>query len=284
MSICLKNVSFIYDSGGVQNRALQDITLEIKKNEMIGLVGQTGSGKSTLLRLLNGLELPSEGAVSIDGRLTSEKKFSRKELCRKVGLVFQYPEHQLFGETVTEDVQFGPGNLGYSSLDTELYSFQALRDVGIGEELLDVSPLALSGGQKRRVALAGVLAMQPEYLILDEPMAGLDPAGRGEIFELLVKLHRERGITVLFVSHSMEDVAAYANRVLVMHGGRVVLDGEPGKIFRYEEELEQIGLSVPQSTHFMHRLRECGFPVTEECLTPEEAARCILEKTGKEMR
>ena len=263
---------------------MQNLSLEIGKNEPIGLVGQTGSGKSTLLQLLNGLERPEEGAVLLDGRDVSGKDFSRKELCSRVGLVFQYPEHQLFGATVSEDVQFGPRNLGWESLEVELSSFQALKDVGIGEDLLDVSPLALSGGQKRRVALAGVLAMKPEYLILDEPMAGLDPAGRREIFELLLKLHREREITILFVSHSMEDVAEYARRVIVMHQGKVVLDGAARQIFRYEKELEQIGLQVPQTTHFMHRLGEAGFPVEEECITPEEAVRCILKQKGRRTR
>lgn len=278
MSLRLENVSYVYESGGERKQALENISLEIGKNEMIGLVGQTGSGKSTLLQLLNGLEAPTEGAVYLDGNNIGETGFPRRELCSKVGLVFQYPEHQLFGATVLEDVQFGPKNLGWKPLEIELSAYQALRDVGIGEELLDVSPLTLSGGQKRRVALAGVLAMKPEYLILDEPMAGLDPAGRREIFQLLLKLQGERGISILFVSHSMEDVAEYASRIIVMYGGRVVLDGAARNIFRYEKELEQIGLSVPQTTHFMHRLQRAGFPVGRECITPEEAVQCILEE------
>lgn len=278
MSLRLENVNYIYESGGERKQALDNISLEIGKNEMIGLVGQTGSGKSTLLQLLNGLEKPTEGAVYLDGKKIGEKTFTRRELCSKVGLVFQYPEHQLFEATVLEDVEFGPRNLGWEPLEIEISAYQALRDVGIGEELLDVSPLALSGGQKRRVALAGVLAMKPEYLILDEPMAGLDPAGRREIFRLLSKLRRERGISILFVSHSMEDVAEYAARVIVMFQGRVVLDGAPRHIFRYEKELEQIGLSVPQTTHFMHRLQRAGFPAGRECITPEEAVQYILEE------
>ncbi len=284
MSLQLKNVSFYYESGGERKQALRNLSLEIGSNELIGLVGQTGSGKSTLLQLLNGLERPWEGRVLLDGRDVAAKDFSRKELCGRVGLVFQYPEHQLFGATVVEDVQFGPRNLGWEPLEVELSAFQALKDVGIGEDLLDVSPLALSGGQKRRVALAGVLAMKPEYLILDEPMAGLDPAGRREVFQMLLKLHRERNMSILFVSHSMEDVAEYAERVIVMHQGKVVLDGAARQIFRFEKELEQIGLRVPQTARFMHRLRDDGFPLKEECITPQEAVECILRQRGKSVR
>lgn len=280
MSIRLENVDYIYESGGVQRQALKDVSLEIRENEMAGLVGHTGSGKSTLLQLLNGLETPTRGAVYFEGKNITQKDFSRKELCSKAGLVFQYPEHQLFGATVIEDVQFGPANLGWEPLEVELSSYQALKDVGIGEELLDVSPLTLSGGQKRRVALAGVLAMKPKYLILDEPMAGLDPAGRREIFQLLCKLHRERKISILFVSHSMEDIAEYAERVIVMHQGKVVLDGKPRQIFHYEKELERIGLSVPKTTSFIHRLQEKGFLVHQECITPEEAVQSILREKG----
>lgn len=284
MSLQLQNVSFYYESGGERKQALRNLSLEIGSNELIGLVGQTGSGKSTLLQLLNGLERPWEGRVLLDGRDVAAKDFSRKELCGRVGLVFQYPEHQLFGATVVEDVQFGPRNLGWEPLEVELSAFQALKDVGIGEDLLDVSPLALSGGQKRRVALAGVLAMKPEYLILDEPMAGLDPAGRREVFQMLLKLHRERNMSILFVSHSMEDVAEYAERVIVMHQGKVVLDGAARQIFRFEKELEQIGLRVPQTARFMHRLRDSGFPLKEECITPQEAVECILRQRGKSVR
>ncbi len=283
MSLQLRNVSFCYENGGERTNVLRKVSLEIGSNEMIGLVGHTGSGKSTLLQLMNGLERPSAGQVLLDGTDVAGKDFSRKELCGRVGLVFQYPEHQLFGATVVEDVQFGPCNLGWEPLEVELSAFQALKDVGIGEELLDVSPLALSGGQKRRVALAGVLAMKPEYLILDEPMAGLDPAGRREIFRLLGKLHRERNMSVLFVSHSMEDVAEYAERVIVMHQGKIVLDGAARQIFRFERELEHIGLRIPQTARFMHRLREEGFPVEEECMVPEEAVRCILRQLGRDM-
>lgn len=283
MSLQLENVSFYYENGGEKTQVLRNVSLEIGRNELIGLVGQTGSGKSTLLQLLNGLERPSEGRVLLDGRDVAGKDISRKELCGRVGLVFQYPEHQLFGATVVEDVQFGPGNLGWEPLEVELSAFEALREVGIGEDLLDASPLALSGGQKRRVALAGVLAMKPEYLILDEPMAGLDPAGRREIFQLLLRLHRERNMSIVFVSHSMEDVAEYAKRVVVMHQGKIVLDGAARKIFRFERELEQIGLRIPQTARFMHRLRDAGFPLEEECITPDEAVRCIVKQRGGSM-
>ena len=208
-----------------------------------------------------------------------------KELRSKVGLVFQYPEHQLFESSVIRDVEFGPRNMGYSNLDVEMKAFQALKDVGIGDDLLDVSPLALSGGQKRRVAIAGVLAMEPEILVLDEPMAGLDPAGRKEIFELLLRLHKERQITIVFVSHSMEDVAQYADRVIVMNDGTIVLDGSPRKVFAYEEELRQIGLGVPQTTGLMHKLQLRGAKVAqEECITVEESVDAICQWINGEKR
>ena len=199
--------------------------------------------------------------------------------------MFQYPEHQLFESSVIRDVEFGPGNMGYSNLDVEMKAFQALKDVGIGDDLLDVSPLALSGGQKRRVAIAGVLAMEPEILVLDEPMAGLDPAGRKEIFELLLRLHKERQITIVFVSHSMEDVAQYADRVIVMNDGTIVLDGSPRKVFAYEEELRQIGLGVPQTTGLMHKLQLRGAKVAqEECITVEESVDAICQWINGEKR
>ena len=277
MSIVLQNVSYTYKKGGSDiKKALNHINLEIHKGEFLAIVGHTGSGKSTLIQLLNGLERATEGEIYFNGRDIYDKDFSMKELRSKVGMVFQYPEHQLFEATVIKDVQFGPRNVGQEQLQMELNSFQALKDVGIGEELLDASVLALSGGQKRRVALAGVIAMQPEYLVLDEPMAGLDPVGRQEIFELLLKLHKERGMTIVFVSHSMEDVAEYADRVVVMNQGKIVLDGEPRKVFRYEKELEQIGLGVPQTTHLMHRLAESGAVVEKECLTVDESVDAIL--------
>lgn len=278
MSIVLQNVSYTYGKGSSDmKQALQNINLEIHKGEFLAIVGHTGSGKSTLIQLLNGLERATEGKIYFKGRDIYDKDFSMKELRSKVGIVFQYPEHQLFEATVIKDVQFGPKNVGQDHLQMELNSFQALKDVGIGEELLDASVLALSGGQKRRVALAGVIAMQPEFLVLDEPMAGLDPVGRQEIFALIQKLHKERGMTIVFVSHSMEDVAEYADRVVVMNQGKIVLDGPPRKVFRYEKELEQIGLGVPQATHLIHQLADKGADVDRECLTVEESAAAILK-------
>lgn len=278
MSIILQNVSYVYKSdGNSAAKALSDINLEIHKGEFLAIVGHTGSGKSTLIQLLNGLERATQGQVFFRGKDIYSRDFSMKELRSKVGMVFQYPENQLFEATVIKDVEFGPRNMGQDLLQTELNSFQALKDVGIGEELLDASVLALSGGQKRRVAIAGVLAMQPEFLVLDEPMAGLDPAGRREIFALLKKLHRERGIAVVFVSHSMEDAAEYADRIVVMNQGKIVLDGPPRKIFRYEKELEQIGLGVPLATRLVHRLAEQGAPIEKDCLTLGEGAAAIRD-------
>lgn len=283
MSIILQNVSYSYGIGqSDEKQALSHIDLEIGKDEVIALVGQTGSGKSTLFEVLNGLEKATEGSIYCDGEDIYDKDFSIKKLHSKVGLVFQYPEHQLFESTVIKDVQFGPENMGWDKLKIEMNSFQALKDVGISDELLDVSPLVLSGGQKRRVAIAGVLAMEPEYLILDEPMAGLDPRGREEIFKLLLEIQAKRHMTILFSSHSMEDVARYAKRMLVMHNGKIVLDGSPAKIFRYRKELKKIGLEVPKAVSILQALGERGLPVRTDLLTPEEAAREIHRVLSEE--
>ena len=279
MSLILDHVGYIYGKGtNEEKKALDDISLEIKEHEFIALIGQTGSGKSTLVQLFNGLEMPTEGAVYFNGRDIADKDFKKKELRGKVGLVFQYPEYQLFEETVIKDVQFGPKNMGFRDLDVELYAFQALKDVGIGDELLDVSPLALSGGQKRRVAIAGVLAMQPEILVLDEPMAGLDPVGRQEILALLQKLYREKQMTIFFISHNMEEVAEYAKRVLVMHKGKIVLDGAPSKVFQYQEELEKIGLGVPQTAALAKNLEKKGWSFSKMPVTVQEMVTEILNK------
>lgn len=281
MSLILNHVNYIYGMGsGQECQALRDINLEIKSGEFIGLVGHSGSGKSTLIQLLNGLERASSGEIYYNGQDIYDKDFSLRSLRRKVGLVFQYPEHQLFESSVIQDVEFGPKNLGLDRLQVELRSYQALKQVGIGEELLDVSPLTLSGGQKRRVAIAGVLAMEPEILILDEPMAGLDPLGREEILELLADIHRNKQITIILVSHSMDDVARYANRILVMNQGKLVLDGPPVKVFRYEEELREIGLGVPQSTALLHRLAKKTEGLQEDCITVEETVESILDWIG----
>ena len=278
MSIQLENVNYIYGEGSGQEKwALKNINLTLHDNEFVGIVGHTGSGKSTLTQLLNGLEKPSSGQILYNGQDIQAEDFSKKELRRKVGLVFQYPEHQLFEVSVIKDVEFGPRNLGLTNLEVEKRSFDALKQVGISDDLLDVAPFALSGGQKRRVAIAGVLAMQPEVLILDEPTAGLDPAGRTEILELLQRLHRENNIAVILVSHSMDDVARYAERILVMNQGELVLDGAPEKVFRYRKELREIGLDVPQSANILYELRDRGMDIDINGITPEQAAQNIAD-------
>ena len=278
MSIRLENVNYIYGEGtGQEKWALKNINLTLHDNEFVGIVGHTGSGKSTLTQLLNGLEKPSSGHILYNEQDIQGDGFSKKELRQKVGLVFQYPEHQLFEVSVIKDVEFGPRNLGLTNLEIEKRSFDALKQVGISDDLLDVAPFALSGGQKRRVAIAGVLAMQPEVLILDEPTAGLDPAGRTEILELLQKLHRERNIAIILVSHSMDDVARYAERILVMNQGELVLDGAPEKVFRYRKELREIGLDVPQSTNILYELRDRGMDLDVNGITPEQAAQNIAD-------
>lgn len=278
MSIRLENVNYIYGEGtGQEKWALKNINLTLHDNEFVGIVGHTGSGKSTLTQLLNGLEKPSSGQIFYNEQDIQGEDFSKKELRQKVGLVFQYPEHQLFEVSVIKDVEFGPRNLGLNNLEIEKRSFDALKQAGISDDLLDVAPFALSGGQKRRVAIAGVLAMQPEVLILDEPTAGLDPAGRTEILELLQKLHRERNISVILVSHSMDDVARYAERILVMNQGELVLDGAPEKVFRYRKELREIGLDVPQSANILYELRDRGMDLDVNGITPEQAAQNIAD-------
>lgn len=283
MSIRLENVNYIYGEGSGQEKwALKNINLTIHDREFIGIVGHTGSGKSTLTQLLNGLEKPSSGTIYYNDEDIQADGYERRKLRQKVGLVFQYPEHQLFEVSVIKDVEFGPRNLGLSNLEVEKRSFDALKQVGLSDDLLDVAPFALSGGQKRRVAIAGVLAMQPEVLILDEPTAGLDPAGRTEILELLKKLHEENNITVILVSHSMDDVARYAGRILVMNRGELVLDGEPQKVFQYRDELRKIGLDVPQSTNILYELRDRGMAVGTEGITPEQAVECIADSLRRQ--
>lgn len=283
MSIRLENVNYIYGEGSGQEKwALKNINLTIHDREFIGIVGHTGSGKSTLTQLLNGLEKPSSGTIYYNDENIQAEGYERRKLRQKVGLVFQYPEHQLFEVSVIKDVEFGPRNLGLSNLEVEKRSFDALKQVGLSDDLLDVAPFALSGGQKRRVAIAGVLVMQPEVLILDEPTAGLDPAGRTEILELLKKLHEENNITVILVSHSMDDVARYAGRILVMNRGELVLDGEPQKVFQYRDELRKIGLDVPQSTNILYELRDRGMAVGTEGITPEQVAECIADSLRRQ--
>lgn len=276
MAMILEHVNYSYGVGtGKEFHALKDINLQIGDHEFIGLVGHSGSGKSTLIQLMNGLLRATEGTIYWDGQDIYDKSFSMRSLRGQVGLVFQYPEYQLFAESVIADVEYGPRNLGWSNLDVEYRSYEALKQVGIGENLLDVSPLSLSGGQKRRVAIAGVLAMAPKLLILDEPMAGLDPSGREEMLTLLSKLYEERQISIVLVSHNMDDVAKYADRILVMNEGELVLDGVPKKVFHYQDELEQIGLGVPQMTHLIHRLEKATGCRLGDAITLEEGLPLI---------
>ena len=262
MLIILDKVNYVYSEGsGFEKKALDDVSLTIDKGEFIGLIGHTGSGKSTLTQHLNGLLRATSGNIYYDGQDIYEKGFVMKNLRSKVGLVFQYPEHQLFESDVFTDVCFGPKNLGLDKKDVELRAFEALEMVGFPKELFYNSPFELSGGQKRRAAIAGVLAMKPEVLILDEPTAGLDPKGRDEILDQIKKLHEETGITVILVSHSMEDVAKYVGRLIVLDHGRVMYDDIPKKVFRNYRELEKIGLAAPQLTYIMNDLKANGFDV-----------------------
>ena len=278
MAIIIHELEHRYEDGSAGEKvALHDVNIKIEQGEMIGLIGHTGSGKSTLIQHLNGLLKPSSGAVFYDGKDINDSDFSKKKLRSKVGLVFQYPEYQLFESTVIDDVKFGPKNVGMDSLKIDMNSFEALKQVGIGEDLLDVSPLELSGGQKRRVAIAGVLAMEPEVLILDEPTAGLDPSGRDEILDLVAKLHKERNLTVILVSHSMEDVARYVERLIVMNHGTVAFDATPGEVFSHYKELEKIGLMAPQVTYVMEGLARRGVTLPHNAITVQEAVDSILQ-------
>ncbi len=278
MSIKIKNLNYIYGQGtAYEITALRDINLSIEDGEFIGLIGHTGSGKSTLIQHLNGLVKATSGEILVDGENIYAENYSMRELRNKVGLVFQYPEHQLFEVDVLSDVSFGPKNQGLSKEEAEKRAREALQAVGLSAEFYSQSPFELSGGQKRRVAIAGVLAMEPKVLILDEPMAGLDPKGRDEILDEIAKLHRERGLTIILVSHSMEDVANYADRLIVMNKGSVQFEGAPKEVFSHYKELEKMGLAAPQITYVMHRLREKGFAVDVTATTVEEAKESILQ-------
>lgn len=278
MSIILDKVNHIYSPGtAYQIQALKDINLKIEDGQFIGIIGHTGSGKSTLIQHLNGLMKATSGAIYFHGKDIYDEDFDLRELRNRVGLVFQYPEHQLFETTIFDDVCFGPRNQGLSKEEAGLRAFEALRNVGMPEELYYQSPFDLSGGQKRRVAIAGVLAMKPEVLILDEPTAGLDPAGRDEILDLVARMHRERGITVILVSHSMEDVAKYVERIIVMNRGSVMYDGTPREVFRHYKELETVGLAAPQVTYLMNELKAHGLQVNTDATTIAEARASLLE-------
>lgn len=276
MLIILDKVNYVYSIGSsFEMKALDDVSLTIDKGEFIGLIGHTGSGKSTLTQHLNGLLRATSGNIYYDGQDIYDKDFVMKNLRSKVGLVFQYPEHQLFENDVFTDVCFGPKNLGLSKKEAELRAFEALEMVGFPNELFYNSPFELSGGQKRRAAIAGVLAMKPEVLILDEPTAGLDPKGRDEILDQIKKLHEETGMTVILVSHSMEDVAKYVGRLIVLNHGRIMYDDTPEKVFRHYRELEEMGLAAPQLTYILNDLKKNGFDVDTDAITMQDAVETV---------
>ena len=277
MQLELKNVSYTYGKGTVfEVNALSNIDLMIEEGQFIGIIGHTGSGKSTLIQHFNALMQPTEGKVFFEGEDIWGDKYDRRALRSKVGLVFQYPEHQLFEADVLTDVAFGPKNQGLSKEEAEARAREALVQVGFPEKFYGHSPFELSGGQKRRVAIAGVLAMNPRVLILDEPTAGLDPKGRDEILDQISYLHEKRGITIILVSHSMEDVARYADRLIVVNDGKLPYDGTPREVFAHYEELEKIGLAAPQITYIMHDLAAKGLSVDVHATTVEEAKKSIL--------
>ena len=282
MSIILDKVNYIYGEGsGFVKHALKDVSLAVDKNEFIGLIGHTGSGKSTLTQIFNGLLRATSGDVYFNGDNIYDKDYDMKKLRSKVGLVFQYPEHQLFETTVFKDVCFGPKNLGLDKRECELRAFEALELVGMDKELFYNSPFELSGGQKRRAEIAGVIAMKPEVLILDEPTAGLDPQGRDEILDMVKAMHEQTQMTVILVSHSMEDVAKYVGRILVMNDGCLMYDDVPREVFAHYRELEKIGLAAPQVTYIMHALKERGMDVDTDAITIEEGFKSICKAFGR---
>lgn len=281
MQLQLQHVTYLYGAGTTyEKKALDDVSLQLAQGEFAALIGRTGSGKSTLIQQLNGLQKPAAGTVCCDGEDIHAGGFSLKKLRGRVGLVFQYPEYQLFEETILKDAAFGPKNQGFSEEEALEKAKAAMQMAGIPEDQWELSPFELSGGQKRRAAIAGVLAMEPEVLILDEPTAGLDPRGRQELFAQIVRLNRENGITILLVSHSMEDVAEYAGRVIVMEQGRILFDGPPREVFSHVKELESIGLAVPEVTYLMHELAERGIPADAGAITIREAEEEILRLAG----
>ena len=282
MSIIVNHLNYIYDSDtNLSHKALDDVNLVIEDGQFIGLIGHTGSGKSTLVQHLNGLLKATSGGIYYNGEDIYDKDFNMKKLRQKVGLVFQYPEHQLFEVDVISDVAYGPKNQGFDKKEAQLKAFKALKQVGLEEEYYYQSPFDLSGGQKRRVAIAGVLAMEPEVLILDEPTAGLDPKGRDEIFDCICALREKLGITIILVSHSMEDVARYVERIVVMNQGKVMMDDTPKEVFKRYKELEEIGLAAPQVTYIMEELKKKGLSVDTTVLTVEDAGKEILKSLNR---
>ena len=283
MSLKLEHINYIYSEGtAYQKQALKDVSLEIPQGQFIGVIGHTGSGKSTLIQHLNGILKATSGTIYFNGENIYAEGYSMKNLRSQVGLVFQYPEHQLFEVTVLDDVCFGPKNQGLSPEECKARALEALKMVGLKEKYYDRSPFDLSGGQKRRAAIAGVLAMRPKVLVLDEPTAGLDPRGRDEILDQIAYLHKKGDMTVILVSHSMEDIAKYVERIIVMNHGQVMFDDEPRKVFAHYRELEKVGLAAPQVTYIMHELRERGLEVPVDTTTVEEAAGQIVKALKKE--
>ena len=283
MSIVIEHLNYVYMQGGpYETKALDDVSLTIHDGEFVGLIGHTGSGKSTLVQHLNGLILPTSGQITVDGMDLADKNTDKRAIRRRVGLVFQYPENQLFEETVAKDIAFGPKNLGLDEAQIDRRVRTAMRRVALDyDKLSQRSVFELSGGQMRRVAIAGVLAMEPQTLVLDEPCAGLDPKGREEILGLISDLHRESGATIVMVSHSMDDVAALAERVIVMNHGKVTMDGAPREVFSRGEELRAIGLDVPQAVELAQKLREKGFDVPEGIYKIEEVRAAVEAIVGK---
>ncbi len=284
MSIVIEHLNYVYMAGGpYETKALSDVNLTIRDGEFIGLIGHTGSGKSTLVQHLNGLIMPTSGRVLVDGMDLRDKATDRRAVRQRVGLVFQYPENQLFEETVEKDIAFGPKNLGLDEAEIARRVKDAMRRVALDyDKLHERSVFELSGGQMRRVAIAGVLAMEPQVLVLDEPCAGLDPRGREEILGLIKKLHEESGTTIVMVSHSMDDVASLAERVIVMNHGEIVMDGVPRDVFSRGEELRAMGLDVPQAVQLAKKLRDRGFEIPEGVYRIEEIREAILAIAGKE--
>ena len=281
MSIEIRGLTHIYMPGTpFETRALDDVSLTIRDGDFVGVIGHTGSGKSTLIAHLNALIRPEPGHVFVGGVDVGEKGQSLIEIRREVGLVFQYPEYQLFEETVEKDVGFGPRNLGLDEETVKARVREAIAQVGLGEDILEKSPFELSGGQKRRVAIAGVLAMKPGTLVLDEPVAGLDPAGREELLSLIQGIHKG-GVTIVMVTHSMDDAARFCDRLIVLDHGRVAFDAAPGEVFRHEDELRQMGLDVPECVKLVKALKARGMDLGEGLYRMEDVRAAILREVGK---
>lgn len=278
MMIKIENLSYVYNpESPFETKALDNINLEVEKGDFVGLIGHTGSGKSTLVQHLNGLIRPTEGRITIDGIDITKKETKLRAIRQEVGLVFQYPEYQLFEETVYKDIAFGPKNLGLNETEVDSRVKKAMELVGLDfEKIKDRSPFELSGGQKRRVAIAGVVAMNPKVLILDEPTAGLDPKGRDEILGEIQGLYEKENMTIILVSHSMEDIAKLVNKIVVMHKGKIAMEGAPREIFKNQERLEDLGLGIPQVTYFMKKYKSEGHSVSDDILTIDEAKEELL--------